>query len=97
MSRKKNAQRRVGLRFIRETFADGQPRPCEYCAVLVLNGVRRRGYALATADHRVPISRGGADALPNLAVSCKPCNSRKGSLTADEFTRLNHPRRKAQT
>lgn len=36
-----------------------------------------------TIDHKVPLSRGGADDLSNLQFLCRPCNSRKrDSLTA---------------
>ena len=59
---------------------------CEYC------GVRTRCYlSPPTAadylhkDHRVPLSRGGSDGIDNLAVSCRRCNSDKGTLTDAEF------------
>jgi 5-methylcytosine-specific restriction endonuclease McrA len=31
----------------------------------------------ATMDHIVPLSRGGYSSKGNIAVSCKPCNTRK--------------------
>lgn len=36
-------------------------------------------------DHVAPVSRGGSDAINNLALACTPCNKRKGTQTADEF------------
>lgn len=36
-------------------------------------------------DHIVPVSRGGSDAIDNIAVSCKPCNVEKGTMTGDEY------------
>lgn len=38
-------------------------------------------------DHKTPLARGGSNAPFNLALACPPCNLRKGTLTADEFTR----------
>ncbi|MBC8459258.1 MAG: HNH endonuclease [Deltaproteobacteria bacterium] len=31
-----------------------------------------------TVDHIVPVGKGGRSGRANLAVSCRPCNSRKG-------------------
>jgi hypothetical protein len=39
-------------------------------------------------DHAVPLSRGGGVELDNLEFPCKPCNSRKGSMTPTEYMRL---------
>lgn len=86
----KNAHRRVGLAWLREQFADRQPRPCEYCGKPCINGTDRGVVRLATVDHRVPFSRGGTDAIANLAIACYKCNHLKGPLTEDEFLRFRH-------
>ncbi len=39
-------------------------------------------------DHRIPISRGGADAPFNLCYACPICNRRKGTRTEAEFLEL---------
>ncbi|HEY7308307.1 MAG TPA: HNH endonuclease [Gemmataceae bacterium] len=39
-------------------------------------------------DHKTPTSRGGKDALENLAVACRRCNGIKGALTEGEFREL---------
>lgn len=39
-------------------------------------------------DHIVPLSRGGIHATDNLRVSCRSCNSRKGSRLLSELTGL---------
>lgn len=52
---------------------------CEYCGERIPNGVN------PSKDHRVPLSRGGSDAIENIAVSCWPCNQDKGTMTADEY------------
>jgi 5-methylcytosine-specific restriction endonuclease McrA len=36
-------------------------------------------------DHVVPLSRGGAHALSNVVIACKPCNFEKGTRTQGEW------------
>lgn len=38
-----------------------------------------------TVDHVIPVSKGGADDLDNLVLSCKRCNSRKRDLSLHSF------------
>lgn len=45
-----------------------------------------------TKDHKTPVSRGGSDAIDNLAVACKQCNSQKSNLTAEEFLSMWRPK-----
>lgn len=54
-------------------------RKCAYC--------KKEGVPLEK-EHIIPRSRGGSDRASNLAPSCKPCNQKKGALTAKEF---GHP------
>lgn len=52
---------------------------CGYC------GTRKK----LTEDHAVPLARGGSNLITNIVPACGRCNSRKGTLTAEEFvTRL---------
>ncbi len=37
-------------------------------------------------EHKIPLIRGGADKLENIALACPPCNLQKGTMTAEEFT-----------
>lgn len=48
---------------------------CAYC------GTR----AKLTPDHRIPLVRGGSNAIENILPACARCNSRKGGKTEDEF------------
>lgn len=36
-------------------------------------------------DHVIPISRGGSDAMNNLALACATCNVSKGGKLPEEF------------
>ena len=39
-----------------------------------------------TVEHRVPLIRGGVHDKSNLAPACRSCNSKKGTMTHEEFT-----------
>lgn len=54
---------------------DGQ---CYYCK-------KKVPIKQATADHLIPLVRGGKDNRNNLAMCCFECNQEKGDLTAEEF------------
>lgn len=38
-----------------------------------------------TRDHKVPLSRGGSNAIENIVPACQPCNSAKTYRTTKEF------------
>ena len=38
-----------------------------------------------TADHRVPLCRGGRNSIENILPACRRCNARKGTTTEREF------------
>lgn len=50
---------------------------CAYCEC-DLNGIYE-------VDHMLPISRGGANDWPNLAITCSWCNRSKHNKTTEEF------------
>ena len=49
---------------------------CAYCGLSDLP---------LTADHRVPLARGGSNYISNIVPACRSCNSRKGTRTDSEF------------
>lgn len=46
----------------------------------------------ATADHRVPISKGGSTSKDNIIMSCEPCNKAKSSMSEAKFRRALNER-----
>lgn len=71
---------RIAARLVRATLAT-------YGTRCHLAGPRCIGRA-TTADHLVPRSRGGPDALVNLRPACAPCNRQRGDMTLDEWRQL---------
>ena len=51
------------------------------------NGVPypRAGYASASIDHVIPVSKGGTNDLDNLVLACHRCNARKRATDAADF------------
>ena len=66
---------------VRSIVLERDGRACVYC------GANK----LLEGDHIVPLSRGGSNALTNLATACRPCNLSKASSTLQEW----HTRRAA--
>jgi 5-methylcytosine-specific restriction endonuclease McrA len=64
-----------------ERIHDLQGGCCAYCGCPV--DLRAKGGS--HVDHIHPLSRGGSNWPVNLAVTCPPCNSRKGDRTLEEF------------
>jgi hypothetical protein len=46
------------------------------------------GYAFPVADHVVPRSAGGADAIENLVLACASCNNYKGTGSYADFVKV---------
>ncbi len=84
--RKSNAKRRAMLNGAEhEPYTDAeihalwhtQQGSCVYCQTPLFGEYH--------VDHVVPISRGGADKLENLALACPHCNRRKHAKPVEEF------------
>jgi len=61
---------------IREYLLDKWGRQCVYC--------KKKDIPLEV-EHINPKSRGGSNRVSNLTISCRKCNLKKGSQTAEEF------------
>lgn len=68
----------------REYVFDRDRGHCAYCGIRVT-------WARHHIDHKIALACGGSNEVRNLALSCKPCNLSKGTLSAREFRRyLNY-------
>jgi 5-methylcytosine-specific restriction endonuclease McrA len=76
-----------GLRAFLLTQAAAMDWRCPYC----LDSLRAAdGRPAFTAEHIVPLSRGGRHAPLNVVPACYPCNGAKGNMLLSEW---RHPRR----
>jgi 5-methylcytosine-specific restriction endonuclease McrA len=80
-ARKKNVRSMKTSGALKRLFGSRKHRPCAYCGKTLSLGS-------ASCDHVVALSQGGYDKTSNGAVSCRSCNSRKGSMSADAFRKL---------
>jgi 5-methylcytosine-specific restriction endonuclease McrA len=65
-------------------------RRCHYCGI-ECSPLKRPSQRI-TKDHRIPVSRGGSDAIENIVVACRGCNSEKSNMTEDEYLQMWNPR-----
>ena len=56
---------------------------CAYCGVPLLPDD-------ITMDHKIPLAQGGKSTKGNVVIACKPCNTKKGTLSTVEAL-LTHP------
>jgi 5-methylcytosine-specific restriction endonuclease McrA len=61
---------------VREYLLEKWQRNCAYCSAQNVP---------LEIEHIVPKSKGGTDRVSNLALACRPCNLKKGSLNLAEF------------
>ncbi len=47
------------------------------------------GNEATEADHIIPKSKGGKDAMDNLVASCKPCNAKRGDTLLTRVSGFN--------
>lgn len=81
-ARKKKNVRGMKTRGALKRLFDGRKhRPCVYCG-------KRLSLETASFDHVKALSQGGYDKTRNGAISCRPCNQRKGSMSREQFVNL---------
>lgn len=56
---------------------------CLFCSVILVDIPNHPQQP--TLEHLTPLSRQGSNANSNLAISCRTCNARKHTLTAEEY------------
>lgn len=93
-----NRMRMIGFSrtYLNKVKAETGDLCCAYCPktglIIEEDKMKVPNHIKATIDHIVPISKGGGlFDYENLTVACGKCNSSKGSLSVEEFTkRKNH-------
>jgi CRISPR/Cas system Type II protein with McrA/HNH and RuvC-like nuclease domain len=78
----KNVKRRTSG-FAKEFLEENKHIKCIYCDT----NLDREN---ATADHIIPISKGGNNTQVNLVVCCKDCNNERGNLDFNEYLALKN-------
>jgi len=96
-SKKKNKYNRIKItinnqKFLQKTLEEKGELRCEYCGKGPLKiydftkGEVFNDDDGATSDHKTPISKGGdVWSFDNMAVACRACNHKKGSLDYDSW------------
>lgn len=78
----RNVKRRTSG-YAKEFIDKNKYAKCLYCESKLNDGN-------ATADHIIPISRGGNNTQINLVVCCKNCNNERGNMDFNEYLRLKN-------
>jgi 5-methylcytosine-specific restriction endonuclease McrA len=73
----KNVRRRT-LGFAKNFLINNETAKCIYCDILLDNDN-------ATADHIIPVSKGGNNCQVNIVVCCKQCNGERGNKHFNDF------------
>jgi len=96
-AKKKNKYNRIKItinnqKFLQKTIEEKGELRCEYCGKGPLKiydftkGEVFNDDDGATSDHKTPISKGGdVWSFDNMAVACRACNHKKGSLDYDSW------------
>jgi len=82
----KNVKRRTSG-FAKEFLDENEGANCIYCGTKLHK-------ENATADHIIPISKGGNNTQVNLVVCCKDCNNERGNLDFNDYRALKNKKYK---
>lgn len=81
----KNVRRRTSG-FAKEFIDNNKDASCIYCDT-------KLNYENATADHIIPISKGGNNTQINLVVCCKDCNGERGNMDFNQYMSKKNSRK----
>ena len=80
------------IRDLRALLFERQGGLCHYCGVQMrqtrIRGFRSHPHNLATLEHLVPRSKGGATSILNCVVACHLCNSTRADMPLEEWDAL---------
>lgn len=84
---RKHQRRTLGYIGVKQiaALANKQEHCCYYCRAPFFNGTLHYEYHI---EHKTPVSRGGNNDISNIVLACPECNTRKGTLTAEEFAQV---------
>lgn len=81
MSKNLSKLDRAFIKIYREDALIEQHKKCCYCHEPLT-------FKTVTAEHKTAKSKNGSNARKNIAASCEPCNSIKGSMSDAEFKKV---------
>lgn len=79
---------RKGLTKFKAILCEKGDKNCHYCGVELFFGKKQKSPDFATVDHVEAFANGGKNKLSNFVLACMRCNSMKGAMTYEEYSKL---------